>query len=263
MTEKRAVLLLICLASGASPCFAADLTGKVTSYVTQKGIAGAKVVVTYGDDEVKEASADAAGVYRVRKLPHGATVEAVYSQVGYRPQEGTTRTPTLSGEETVEDVVLVPGPGQSSEADLIGLADRFVTGIRTQSGQVAEQRDKFAFYANLLPEADRAVVQSRLRKSLGGVSGKLPQAKGAAGAVVELRSATGGELYRTHIDAEGSFDFPVLPSGTYDLFVNREGFQATAANGVRVMPGEQVPLVLDLSADGINVIPLAAMEWNG
>ena len=65
-------------------------------------------------------------------------------------------------------------------------------------------------------------------KVTGSISGAVRDAQGAVvpGATVSARNVQTGLVEKLETDSVGFYNFPALPVGTYDLSVEKTGFQA-------------------------------------
>src|SRR5713226_2878107 len=70
----------------------------------------------------------------------------------------------------------------------------------------------------------------------GTILGTVTDATGGAvpGATVTVRNANTGLLRTTETQADGSYRVPELPIGTYDVSVEKTGFQSSVTSGVKV-----------------------------
>src|ERR1700730_13548705 len=70
----------------------------------------------------------------------------------------------------------------------------------------------------------------------GTILGIVTDATGAAvpGATVTTRNVDTGLLRNTETQADGSYRIPELPIGTYDVTVEKTGFQTSITSGVKV-----------------------------
>ena len=89
-------------------------------------------------------------------------------------------------------------------------------------------------------------------QTAGGISGRVLDRKSGAPLPGAAVTATGPLLHgarRAVTDADGEFLLPLLPAGTVDLDVQRDGFQALTEPGVEVPLGETVRVRIELFAE--------------
>jgi hypothetical protein len=65
-----------------------------------------------------------------------------------------------------------------------------------------------------------------------------PSASPVAGASVKLTNPATGLLRVSSTDAEGNYSFPLLPAGTYDVEVKKDGFAAQELSGIILQVGQ-------------------------
>jgi Tfp pilus assembly protein PilF len=75
-----------------------------------------------------------------------------------------------------------------------------------------------------------------------------PEDKPVAGATIELKSESTGQILTTRTDSEGSYGFRNLPQGVYDLRAQMAGFREAAISALSLVSGqkkmENIELVL-------------------
>src|SRR5689334_8956282 len=76
----------------------------------------------------------------------------------------------------------------------------------------------------------------------GSIVGQVSDASGAIvpGATVKLTQQETNQIRTAVTNASGDYSFPSVPSGTYDVSVSKEGFQAYNARGVALAAGTTV-----------------------
>src|SRR3981189_3911 len=81
-----------------------------------------------------------------------------------------------------------------------------------------------------------AAAPSGAQTFRGTILGTVTDATGAAvpGAAVTVRNVDTGLLRKTETQGDGSYRVPELPIGTYDVTVEKTGFQTSITSGVRV-----------------------------
>jgi hypothetical protein len=81
-----------------------------------------------------------------------------------------------------------------------------------------------------------AAAPGRAQTFRGTILGTVTDATGATvpGATVTVRNTATGLLRTTETQADGSYRVPELPIGTYDVSVEKTGFQTSVTNGVKV-----------------------------
>src|SRR5712672_4224552 len=81
-----------------------------------------------------------------------------------------------------------------------------------------------------------AAAPARAQTFRGTILGVVSDATGAAvpGATVTVRNVDTGLLRTTETQADGSYRVPELPIGTYDVTVEKSGFQTSITSSVRV-----------------------------
>src|SRR6266853_1853786 len=81
-----------------------------------------------------------------------------------------------------------------------------------------------------------AATPGRAQTFRGTILGTVTDATGGVvpGATVTVRNINTGLLRTTETQADGSYRVPELPIGTYDVSVEKTGFQTSATNGVKV-----------------------------
>jgi hypothetical protein len=74
----------------------------------------------------------------------------------------------------------------------------------------------------------------------GRITGTVQDAQGAAvpGATVKLLNPSTGQERTDTSDANGQFNFPQLPLGTFQLTVTKQGFQTTVVNDIATSEGQ-------------------------
>jgi hypothetical protein len=90
----------------------------------------------------------------------------------------------------------------------------------------------------------------------GEISGVVrdPSAAAVANAAVTLTNPETGFSRRTSTDQSGAFRFPVLPPAAYDIRVEKDGFKAQVAQGVRVTLGQVAEIALTLEVGALNQV---------
>src|SRR6266705_3642929 len=81
-----------------------------------------------------------------------------------------------------------------------------------------------------------AAAPGRAQTFRGTILGTVTDATGGVvpGAMVTVRNVDTGLLRNTETQADGSYRVPELPIGTYDVSVEKSGFQTSVTNGVKV-----------------------------
>src|ERR1700694_3568415 len=81
-----------------------------------------------------------------------------------------------------------------------------------------------------------AAAADRAQTFRGTILGMVTDATGAAvpGATVTVRNVDTGLLRKTESQADGSYLVPELPIGTYDVTIEKTGFQTSITSGVKV-----------------------------
>ena len=89
-----------------------------------------------------------------------------------------------------------------------------------------------------------------------------PTAAGVVGAAISATEENTGVKYSTTTGVEGSFLFPSLPVGTYDVSVAAKGFQGYEQKEIRLQVGErqslQIQLTVGVVTDSVTVTAVAA-----
>jgi outer membrane receptor for ferrienterochelin and colicin len=88
----------------------------------------------------------------------------------------------------------------------------------------------------------------------GSIFGVVKDASGAVlpGATVEARSPSSLGVKSTVTDAQGTYRFPALAPGTYEVTANLQGFVAAKLADVKVELGKQLPVDLTLKLAGVS-----------
>src|SRR5260370_18736649 len=81
-----------------------------------------------------------------------------------------------------------------------------------------------------------AATPGRAQTFRGAILGTVTEATGGVvpGAMVTIRNVDTGLLRNTETQADGSYRVPELPIGTYDVSVEKTGFQTSVTHGVKV-----------------------------
>jgi outer membrane receptor protein involved in Fe transport len=98
---------------------------------------------------------------------------------------------------------------------------------------------KFRSIGALLAALVVAALPAFAQEQTGAIDGTIADATGAVvpGVTVEARSASGGGSSTTS-DANGRYNFPVLPAGTYTISANLTGFTSVKVPDVRLSLGQ-------------------------
>jgi hypothetical protein len=100
--------------------------------------------------------------------------------------------------------------------------------------------------------------------NFGSISGTVQDASGAVMPGSKVRVANPATAFRQEVetDASGSFVFPSLPVGTYDVLVERAGFKTTEQRGVVLDAASSRSLVFSLEVGQVtdSVFVSAAVE---
>jgi hypothetical protein len=88
----------------------------------------------------------------------------------------------------------------------------------------------------------------------GSIFGVVKDGSGAVlpGATVEARSPSSIGVRSTTTDAQGTYRFPALPPGTYEVTASLQGFVAAKLGDVKVSLGQQLPVELTLRLAGVS-----------
>src|SRR5882672_8720678 len=99
-----------------------------------------------------------------------------------------------------------------------------------------ENRCRLRFALTVFALMVLAAAPGRAQTFRGTILGTVTDATGAAvpGAAVTVRNVDTGLLRKTETQADGSYRVPELPIGTYDVTVEKTGFQTSITSSVRV-----------------------------
>ena len=99
-----------------------------------------------------------------------------------------------------------------------------------------ENRCRLRFALTVFALMVLAAAPGRAQTFRGTILGTVTDATGAAvpGATVTVRNVDTGLLRNTETQGDGSYRVPELPIGTYDVTVEKTGFQTSITNGVKV-----------------------------
>ncbi|HEX6750653.1 MAG TPA: carboxypeptidase regulatory-like domain-containing protein [Longimicrobium sp.] len=123
------------------------------------------------------------------------------------------------------------------------------------------RRSTVPLLAACLAVAPPLRAQSLTAGALAGVA-RDPRGTPVAGALVTITEAPGGVARTANTDGGGGFGVRLLPPGTYDVLVERIGFQPLRVTGVPVSPGQTTQLDAALTAaaaaDRVEAVPFRA-----
>ena len=96
------------------------------------------------------------------------------------------------------------------------------------------------------------LLPAHAQTSGGSIAGSVLDATGALipGASVTATGADTGTVYHTVTTSSGTFHFPQMQLGRYDLTVSASGFRAQQLTGILVTTGNVSPAEVHLSAGG-------------
>ncbi len=85
-------------------------------------------------------------------------------------------------------------------------------------------------------------------QSLGDISGLISDSTGAAlvSATVSIKNIETGSVRKLTTDQSGRYSAPSLPSGSYEISVERTGFQTTSKTGIKLAVGQEAEENLSL-----------------
>ncbi len=91
-------------------------------------------------------------------------------------------------------------------------------------------------------------------QAAGGIIGAVVDESGAVipGADVRAHQTATGTEHTDVTDANGAFQFPQLPLGTYDITATNEGFETTVRRGVEVVTGRTVDLRMAMNVGAVS-----------
>jgi len=81
-----------------------------------------------------------------------------------------------------------------------------------------------------------------------------PAGAGIAGATLTLTNSSRGTTVKSESATGGSYVFPLLPPGDYDLSVEANGFQRTKVGGLHLTVGQVVPFDVNLKLGSVQTV---------
>src|SRR5215470_2129102 len=119
---------------------------------------------------------------------------------------------------------------------------------------------RFTWSAAVLLMALTLCISAFGQVDKGSISGTVtdPQSAVVAGATVKATNTANGQVFTTTSDSTGSYRFNLVPTGTYNLQVNAQGFKTTEVRGVIIGAGDDkglapVKLAVGGSAETVEV----------
>src|ERR1700730_7469011 len=107
---------------------------------------------------------------------------------------------------------------------------------KPREGKTMENRRRLSFGLMIIALIVLAGAPGKAQTFRGTILGTVTDATGAAvpGAMVTVHNVDTGLLRTTETQGDGSYRVPELQIGTYDVTVEKTGFQTSVISGVKV-----------------------------